>query len=437
MEAYIASQNVKLAAEGADVTTNPFKFDAVVSFDDYSVISASEVAAHFKLPGIPPHDISLVKHKYLLRQECQKAGIYIPKSRIIPTRQFLQGDLKEELDTEWTFPIVLKPVAGAGSHFVRKIEDYDELYQYVDQYQREALCTGEIAYWSVGHSAIVGEEGAEEAPAPSNLDAPFMIEELMVGSEVDIDLVVDHGVIKFLGIADNFPAQGPAGLFMESGGAQPSVLPQQKQDDLINMTRQLVSHFGTALHGVFHFEAMCLTNGKTAPIELNLRLGGSEVLTFVIAVYGVNLGLQAVKLACGIEVEQLNTIPRRQCVSTNILAAESGYVRKVGFHPENTINNEYFMGGMHRCWVDQPLKTPPLGYQYCGWMVVSGTCFDTAKANIEYASSGFYCDIEPYPLDDSNGLIPGTDKHYLVGTDRENWSLIIQKGHNIGSFKTR
>ncbi len=44
-----------------------------------------------------------------------------------------------------------------------------------------------------------------------------MLEELMEGQEVDIDLVVQNGVIRFLSVSDNFPCAGPKQYFMEAG----------------------------------------------------------------------------------------------------------------------------------------------------------------------------------------------------------------------------
>jgi hypothetical protein len=408
---------------------NPnWNIDGICSFDEYSIVCANEVCAHFGFPGIPPETVSKIKHKQRLRIESKNAGIYVPRSRMLPIEPFLRGDYYNELTTEWTFPVVLKPVAGASSTFVRKINSYDELSINIQEYNLESIRTGASQHWNVGSNNNNNEHG----PTPTETEAPFMIEEFLYGQEVDIDLVVERGVIKFIGVADNFPSAGNPNLFMESGGCQPSQLPLTAQDELIKMTQLLVSHFGTDLSGVFHFEAKYTPNGPS-PIEMNLRLGGCEVLTFILAVYGVNLGLQQLKLACNIPIEDLNTTPHRTCCSTNILAVESGYVQDVGFNYDYLDENPYFMGGMHRCYIGQALKCPPLGFSFCAWMVTSGDNYIQAKSNVNIAANGFFIHFKPYNRNDINGKIGGVPEgqYYLEHSERQHWSLIRQIGHDL------
>lgn len=379
------------------ISKNSIKFDGVVTYDEYGIIVWAKIAQVLGLPATDPHTVSICKNKYDFRKATGAAGILAPEALRLSLKKLKQGAYDTTLST-FPFPCVLKPIAGAGSHFVRRINDLPTLHSVLEEYSTEASVTGETKHWTTSESAIADE------------DSCFMIEELMVGNEVDVDMLVEHGTIKFLSIADNFPSKGPKELFMEAGGAQPSTLPTDKQREITEMTHKMVATF-PRLHGCFHFEVMSTDKGA-APIELNQRLGGSEVLVFMLATYGVHLGLQALKLACDISLGEVNQTAQRQCVSINFLAPHSGYITRIG-REEAIENDENFMGSMHRCVVGHALKAPPLGFEFLGWMVASGKDFEDAKQQLGRLEKLFYCDIKPFPRDDPHGQIPGTQVYYL------------------------
>jgi biotin carboxylase len=323
----------------------------------------------------------------------QAAGVLAPQTLHFSVSSLCAGELDAAL-AAFPFPCVLKPLSGAGSHFVRRVADAATLKAVVAEYRDEAASTGEVAAW-----------GAEPA------DSAFMAEELLVGKEVDIDLLISHGRIEYLTISDNFPSAGPAELFMEAGGALPSTLPAAAQEGLRAMTHQVVATFGTALHGCYHFEAMWTDRGAF-PIELNQRLGGSEVLVLALSVYGVNLGVQALRLALGKPVATVDTAaPRRYCTSTNFLAPDSGYITRVGCSAAVPGDSAY-MGSMHRAQPGHPLKAPPLGFEFLGWMVAAGEDFPAAKAALDRLSAEFFCDLREFERGDPHGVVPGTDVYY-------------------------
>eukprot|EP00291_Cryptomonas_curvata_P011534 CAMPEP_0172178706 /NCGR_PEP_ID=MMETSP1050-20130122/16192_1 /TAXON_ID=233186 /ORGANISM="Cryptomonas curvata, Strain CCAP979/52" /LENGTH=96 /DNA_ID=CAMNT_0012851469 /DNA_START=365 /DNA_END=651 /DNA_ORIENTATION=+ len=95
-----------------------------------------------------------------------------------------------------SFPMVLKPRRGAGSNLVRRADSRDEL-RAVFLWAREALTAPFIL------------SNATDTP-------PLMVEELIEGPEVDIDVVMRDGEPQYMAVVDNLPPPQP-GFFMEAG----------------------------------------------------------------------------------------------------------------------------------------------------------------------------------------------------------------------------
>lgn len=447
----------------------PGSFSAVISFDEFSISSAAVIAERFGLPTTPSSVINEVRNKLKLRTLCQQANIPSPAAIAVSLADVINRNLHgrvegyEKLTPQATeasnstevssssstssstrqppssfssstpssvnlsppdtprplqFPLVVKPLSGAGSNFVRRVRNIGELEEvaklFVEQTDEvKALVAADEAKSSSSMSSSTTTPSLSTTTSPSPSvpsgvsilqakwrhwglslpDTAFMLEELMVGHEVDIDMLVQKGEIKFLSVSDNFPSAGANNYFMESGGMCPSALPVPKQLALRMLAQRFVRAFGTKLTGVYHFEAMIATNmqwaeqderfrgiscpgiyrhkkvlektgdkgnhndgeekeqgsnktgcdlqfmpehgyeyhhyigdgirdpltgvkvntcphadcelvsdGFTAsPIEVNQRLGGSEVSALTTSVFGVDLGIEALLIACGIE----------------------------------------------------------------------------------------------------------------------------------------
>lgn len=366
--------------------TNGLKIDGIVTFDEYAVLTTAAIASHYNLPGLSPDTVDLVKHKYSFREVTSKSVELSPKCVLLA-----EADLGAPSDAliasieDIGFPCVIKPVAGAGSNFVRRIMSPADALSVARQYYSDAHATGAGQHWCLG---------------PNRAPAWFMLEEMLVGQEVDMDLVVERGTILFMGIADNRPSEGPAELFMEAGGDQPSLLPAPQQERLRDLARKVISAYGEGLTGVFHLEAICGDKGAGA-VELNLRLGGSEVLSMVLQVYGVHLGIQAAKLAMGLPIGPLNETPLTQCSSVNVLAATSGLVTRAGVD-KDVWSVDGAVGAQVRSAPGRTLMAPPHGFDYIGWAVGQGKGLgdvDGARASVAAVAKMLVCDIDPLKIE--------------------------------------
>ena len=101
---------------------NSIKFDAVITYDDFSVLLTSFIAESLNLPCIPYEIIEKIKNKYEFRKLCRKLGIVTPKFFFIKAneKEVFMTSLKDEGlvgngdDFMCGFPLVVKNPYGCG-----------------------------------------------------------------------------------------------------------------------------------------------------------------------------------------------------------------------------------------------------------------------------------------------------------------------------------
>lgn len=152
----------------------PYSFDGVITVCDYYIDAVREVAKAFDLPCPFPETVNTVRHKHLMRQALDRAGLANPKYRL--ARSLEAAELAAE---EIGYPLVIKPVDLASSAFVSFIQNKNELQ---DAYQ-----------------------ALEDFPLnfrDQERDSICLIEEFIEGDEVSVESVSFNGEITILGITD-------------------------------------------------------------------------------------------------------------------------------------------------------------------------------------------------------------------------------------------
>ncbi|KAL6763425.1 ATP-grasp domain-containing protein [Haematococcus lacustris] len=260
------------------------RLDGVVCYDEYGLSVASQLAAALELPFTPPGQVAILRNKTLFRQACMEAGLPHPRFMRVPGPAWdaqCDAQLEQLLLQGLRYPVVVKPAATAGSYCVTCAHNRAQLVEAVDQFWARLP-----AYLArMGH-------GADSECSTSGM----IVEELLAGSEVDVDCIVQDGQLLFACVSDNHPPGGEA--FVETGGRCPSTLPPPAQAQLLLLTRDVVAMF-PGLSGVMHFEAMYSDKGPV-PIELNARIGGAETPVQVMAAWGVDLAHAALRIAAGL-----------------------------------------------------------------------------------------------------------------------------------------
>lgn len=340
--------------------------DAVYTYDDYSVILAAHLASAFGLPGADVHAVASAKDKDAFRRVCRARALAAPRSwRVDPAAP-------GPVPPDFAFPAVVKPTHGAGSVLVRRVED-----------------AGALARTLTDHAAALASEPA----AALWPDRSVLIEEYVAGDEVDVDVLLQDGELRYAAVSDNRPPIEP--YFLELGGRLPSALPESAQRELIDVAHRALLALGVR-DGCVHFEARWTKRGAV-PIEANLRLGGAEIYAFHLSAYGVDLVEQAVRIALGAPVTvHMPSEPLAYVASTAFIPSRSGRIRRIAPEPWVEAHPALAELCLFRSAGDT-VRIPPEGFDYVGWMVARARSADAAEARLEELAAGVHVEIESDP----------------------------------------
>lgn len=332
------------------------RINGALTFWEDDVLLTSKISDKFNFIGTPFAVAKKVRNKFLFREFCTAHNLPSPNHKIIRSANDLANVV-----SELKFPMVIKPVFGAGSAFVIKVDNEEELKE-------------SFKYIKKSVSASV------ESALSDGLD--IFVEEYIDGDEVDMDILIQNGRIKFYAISDNTKTKEP--FFIETDRLTPSNLPEKNQQDLIDMADEVLETIGVQ-NGCIHFEAKSTSN-VPMPLEINLRMGGDEMYSSVKAAWKVDLIENALKIAFGIHVAKTKNAPApyRHMIARTLHADYSGIVSRLDIDPE--LKNKPFVEDMKFFKkIGDPIFAPPEGYEYFGWILVTGDNFLDAQENLDQA----------------------------------------------------
>jgi len=332
------------------------KIDGVVTFWEDDVLLTSKITDRFNFIGIPYNIAKQVRNKYLFREFCEKNGLRTPKHKIIKNTDDL-----EQISTNFNFPLVIKPAFGSSSAYVVKVENKDELintYNYIKK----------------------NISSDTESALSDGLD--IFVEEFLDGDEVDIDIVLQNGKIKFYTISDNFNKTWDQ-FFVDSGQSIPSTLPGKSQQELIDLAEELLEKLDIR-NGCIHFEGKSTTNGPF-PIEINLRMGGDYVFSYNKAAWDLDLIEETVQIAIGQYIKiQKPVLPKKYIIGWDLHPEYSGLL--VELNVDDELKKKSYFEEIHLYKdVGEPILMPPEGYESLGWLTISGVNFLDAQDNLRHA----------------------------------------------------
>ena len=359
------------------MSQNQRKIDGVLTFMEDDVLLTSKIVEKFNFIGTPHGIAKKVRNKYLFRQFCRDNGLPAPRHTILLKSVKSIADLPEE----FSFPAVIKPIFGCDSAYVIKVNDKEELINTFNYIKKNI-------------AAATATEGA----LFDGLD--ILVEEYIDGDEVDVDMILQNGKIKFWSISDNYQTREP--FFVETGQAIPTSLSPKNQQDLINLAEELLEKLGVQ-NSVIHFEAKSTINGPV-PIEIGLRMGGDEVHSFVKGAWGADLVENAAKIALGVFIPKIQKpdAPRKYITGVYFLSDYSGVLTKLNINEE--IKTKKYLEELHFFKkVGEPVLVPPEGYEYMGWITVSGYSLPDAQENLKEALKFVDYEVAKFTSDSSIG----------------------------------
>jgi carnosine synthase len=270
---------------GADGQTGAA--DAITTFIELSVPLVARLCESTGLPGFTPEAVDNARDKYRTRACLAAAGLPTPKNHLIKGKQDLEAAI-----VKVGFPAVLKPVSGAASLGVKKVESAGDLKRVFED------VVAELSSLVVSCGALIQGDGSGSngVDASNVIDLTLILEQYLDGCEVDIDVVMSDGEWRYAAVADNGPTLEP--YFNETWAASPSLIAKDKQRELKELAVNSVKALGFSA-GVFHVECKYTSSGPQL-IEVNARMGGGQVRECNLMTWGVDLVEETLFIALGI-----------------------------------------------------------------------------------------------------------------------------------------
>lgn len=354
---------------------NPeIKIDGALTFWEDDVLLTSKITDQFDWVGIPFEIARQVRNKYLFREFCTKNNINAPQHLIIRHTKELNTACKK-----LKFPMVLKPAFGSSSAYVVRVNNKEELINTYNYIKKNISADSESSL----------SDGLE-----------IFVEEFLDGDEVDIDILLQNGKIKFYSIADNFD-KSKEQFFVDSGQAMPSTLPEKNQKELIDMAEDALEKLGIQ-NGCIHFEAKS-TKAGPYPIEINMRMGGDYVYSYNKSSWNIDLIEYAVKIAIGqfVKIDQ-GELPKKYIIGWDLHPEFSGLLVELNVE-EELKKKKYFEEMNIYKEVGDPILLPPEGYESLGWLTVAGDNFLDAQDNLKDALTHIQYKVSEFDEESSLG----------------------------------
>ena len=306
--------------------------DGVATFCELAVPLVARLAERLGLPGNTPASVDAARDKSATRNLLRDAGLPNPRSFLVE-----DGAQLAEAGAHVGFPAVIKPIHGAASIGVVRVNDQAALEAAYARVQREmasaTIVAGALLQGDAGvdDAGAAPANGAPAASASAWIKTTLMLEEYLDGPEVDVDLVISDGVPVYGAITDNWPTVEP--YFNETGSNCPSVLTLDQQHALIDLAVRSVTALGLTA-GVFHVEAKFTTRGPRL-IEVNCRMGGGPVRATNLLVWGVDLVEEHLLTAAGIPARPpVSPVPLKHIAEYSINAPKTGRMAHADFMDE-------------------------------------------------------------------------------------------------------
>jgi hypothetical protein len=222
-------------------------FDHIIALSEYLLDTAAELRQRYGIPGQTPTEVARFRDKTVMKSTLEVAGIRVP-------RWSAERDVDRLLIAAESlgYPVIFKPIRGAGSQGVRKVQSAQEL---------RALC----------HASDLCQ---------------YEIEEYVAGDVMHTDGVVDAAGECLFIVTSRYLANC---LAFENGEPFGSVI--QTDPDQVKIHQEFARTCIDALglrNSAFHLEYFD-TGQELVFLEIGARVPGADVPYVVRDVTGVNM----------------------------------------------------------------------------------------------------------------------------------------------------
>jgi D-alanine-D-alanine ligase len=331
--------------------------DGALTFWENAVPLCAALCEKFGWPGHPSQAALSVRNKLLTRKALEAEGLarYSPAWAQIKSVKDLEREAKRI-----GFPLVLKPAWGEQSQFVVRLDDLAEAKN-AFEYMRANITPVFDPNYAYGTEIIA--------------------EQYLDGAEIDVDLLVQGGEIKFHAFTDNFPTKEP--FFVETGDAMPSRHEDSDLADVLKMAKAAIKALGLK-DGALHLEAKIDAKGPHI-VEINGRMGGDYLHDWIQTVWDVDMVEESARIAVGLPCHP-KKIKEGRChlVGRYLVSQHSGVISTLAAPAEKPDPAKVHDITLQKEPGD-PVLIPPEGFETIGWVVGRGDTYAEAEENLDDA----------------------------------------------------
>jgi len=244
------------------------KIDGIMSFAvDSGVEAAAYVAEKMGLPGLPYESVRILQNKGLFREFLKENDFSVPQAKSFKTKTVSEKDL-----FGFSYPLIIKPVDSAGSKGVKKVHNFSELTQNIDEALRYSF------------------------------SKEFIIEEFIEkkGYSSDTDCFSVNGKLEFVSFSNQYFDSKAANPYTPSAYSWPSSMSQANIKILVDELQRLITLLNLTT-SIYNIETREGVDGKPYIMEVSPRGGGNRLSEMLKYATGIDLITNAIKMAIGDE----------------------------------------------------------------------------------------------------------------------------------------
>ncbi len=244
--------------------------DQIIPLDEYDVECVSLLREHLRLSGMGHTATLFFRDKLAMRMRTHEGGILVPSFVHV-----LNYDRLREYMARVSPPWVLKPRTEAGAMGIKKINDSEDLWRWLD---------------------TLGDR-----------QSYYLLEQYIPGDVYHVDTIISEFEIMYISIQKY--GQPPMNVAHGGGVFTTRTLPRDSEDaqTLKALNAQVISTLGMA-RGVTHAEYIkAHADGRFYFLEIAARVGGAHISDLIEAASGLNLWAEWAR----IEIAHLRGEPYR------------------------------------------------------------------------------------------------------------------------------
>lgn len=283
------------------------KIDGILSFAcDPGVVTAAYVAEKMGLPSSGPYEsVEILQNKGKFRKFLTENNFNVPVAKQYTDIETALNDIEM-----FNWPVIVKPTDSAGSKGVTKVIEKNKLEDAINY----AL--------KFSHSN------------------EFIIEDFLekVGDSSDCDSFSIDGKLKFVSFSAQKFDENCENPYTPAAYTWPTSISKKHQKELTNEIQRLLNLLNMK-SSIYNIETRECTNGKAYIMECSPRGGGNRLAEMVRYMTGVDMITNTVKVALGMEPDNIKQQEIRDNWAEIILHSEKeGTFEKLWISEEITSN---------------------------------------------------------------------------------------------------